>query len=279
MKMRNARNWTWMAGLLLALLATTGVPRIASAQTAATIEAGDVLKISVYGNADLTTTTRVLPNGTITFPLVGQVKVGGLAPVDAEKRIADRLRGGGYMTNAAVSIFVQERSAKPINSVTILGQVGRSGTYSLDQQTAGSVTSLITLLAQAGGVSDRAADHCFLIRKTGAQTSKVNVDLVNLLRNGDVKADVQLIDGDVVLVPETDVFYIYGEVQRPGRYRLERDMTVMQAVAVASGITARGNVKGIVLNRPEAGRMKSSDTDLGDRLQPNDVVYVKTAVF
>lgn len=279
MKMRNARYWTWMAGLVLALLATTGVPRIASAQTAATIEAGDVLKISVYGNADLTTTTRVLPNGTITFPLVGQVKVGGLAPVDAEKRIADRLRGGGYMTNAAVSIFVQERSAKPINSVTILGQVGRSGTYSLDQETPGSVTSLITLLAQAGGVSDRAADHCFLIRKTGAQTSKVNVDLVNLLRNGDVKADVQLIDGDVVLVPETDVFYIYGEVQRPGRYRLERDMTVMQAVAVASGITARGNVKGIVLNRPQGGRMNSSDTGLGDRLQPNDVVYVKTAVF
>ncbi len=279
MNMRNARSWTWVAGLLLALLATLGVPRVASAQTAATIEAGDVLKISVYGNADLTTTTRVLPNGTITFPLVGQVKVGGLAPVDAEKRIAERLRGGGYMTNAAVSIFVQERSSKPINSVTILGQVGRSGTYSLDQESAGSVTSLITLLAQAGGVTDRAADHCFLIRKTGAQTNKVNVDLMNLLHNGDVKADVPLIHGDVVLVPETDVFYIYGEVQRPGRYRLERDMTVMQAVSVASGITARGNVKGIVLNRPQAGRMSSSDTDLGARLQPNDVVYVKTAVF
>jgi polysaccharide biosynthesis/export protein len=276
---RRKGRWTWAAGLTLALLAVMGAPREAAAQTAATIEAGDVLRISVYGNPDLTTVTRVLPNGTVTFPLIGQVKVGGQAPVDAERRIADRLRGGGFVSNAAVSIFVQERSAKPLNSVTILGQVGRSGTYSLDQETPGSVTSLIALLAQAGGVADRAADHCFLIRKVGDQTTKINVDLVSLLRHGDVKADVPLINGDIVLVPETDVFYIYGEVQRPGRYRLERDMTVMQALSVASGITPRGNVKGIVLNRPQAGRVQAKDSDLGDRLQPNDVVYVKTAVF
>ena len=166
-----------------------------------------------------------------------------------------------------------------MNSVTLLGQVGRSGTYSLDQESADSVTSLIALLAQAGGVSDRAADHCYLILKEGGQTRKSTVDLENLLRYGDVKADVPLMNGDIVLVPETDVFYIYGEVQRPGRYRLERDMTVMQAVSVASGTTARGNLKGIVLSRPQAGRMVPKDSFLEDKLLPNDVVFVKTAVF
>lgn len=275
---RNDTMWVWTLGLALTLFAALGA-RDAYAQASATIEPGDVLKISVYGNPDLTTVTRVLPNGTVTFPLIGQVKVGGQAPVDAERRIADRLSNGGFVRNAAVSIFVQERSTKPMSSVTLLGQVLRSGTYSLDQESPESVTTLIALLAQAGGVTDRAADHCYLIRKEGGQARRINVDLANLLRYGDVKADVPLINGDIVLVPETDVFYIYGEVQRPGRYRLERDMTVMHAVSVASGITPRGNLKGIVLSRPQTGRMVAKDSFLEDKLLPNDVVFVKTAVF
>jgi polysaccharide export outer membrane protein len=86
-------------------------------------------------------------------------------------------------------------------------------------------------------------------------------------------------NGDIVLVPQMDVFYIYGEVQKPGRYKLERDMTVMQGLSVASGLTPRGSVKGIMLNRPAGATMTSIGTNLEDRLQPNDVLYVKTAVF
>ena len=63
-------------------------------------------------------------------------------------------------------------------------------------------------------------------------------------------------NGDVVLVPEMDVFYIYGEVQHPGRYQLERDMTVMQGLSVAGGLTARGSVKGIELNRQVGSEIK-----------------------
>lgn len=279
MTTRTSKSSAWVIGLMLMLAALVIAPRDAAAQTSATIVPGDVLKISVYGNPDLTTVTRVLPNGTVTFPLIGQVKVGGQAPIDAERRIAERLSNGGFVKNAAVSIFVQESSTKPVSSVTLLGQVGRSGTYSLDQESPTAVTSLITLLAQAGGVTDRAADHCYLIRSENGQVRKTTVDLENLLRYGDVKSDVVLKNGDTVLVPETDVFYIYGEVQRPGRYRLERNMTVMQAVSVASGITARGNLKGISLSRPQSGRMVAKDSFLEDTLQPNDVVYVKTAVF
>lgn len=277
--MRISRTWVWMAGLWLAMAVLSLAPRDSAAQTSATIVPGDVLRIAVYGNPDLTTVTRVLPNGTVTFPLIGQVKVGGQAPIDAERRIAERLSNGGFVRNAAVSIFVQESSTKPVNSVTLLGQVGRSGTYSLDQESPQAVTSLITLLAQAGGVTDRAADHCYLIRSENGQVKKTTVDLESLLRYGDVKSDVVLKNGDTVLVPETDVFYIYGEVQKPGRYRLERDMTVMQAVSVASGITTRGNLKGIAVSRPQSGRMAARDSFLEDKLQPNDVVYVKSAVF
>lgn len=291
--------------LLIVLLAVTGVTRITYAQTtapavravtptvtqtpavmpaapqslSATLTPGDVLRISVYGNEDLTTVTRILPDGSITFPLIGQVFVGGLSPSVAEQRIAGKLRGGGFVRNAAVSIFVQERSAVPISSVTLLGQVVHSGTYSLDPESVDGVTTLIALLAKAGGTTETAADYCYLIRNENGVSKRLRVDLADLVRNGNIKANVPLANGDIVLVPQMDVFYIYGEVQRPGRYKLERDMTVMQGLSVASGMTPRGNVRGIVLNRQDGASIKSTDASLEARMQPNDVVYVKTAVF
>lgn len=265
--------------MLVVLLAAAGVARTASAQTSATLAPGDVLKITVYGNPDLTTVTRILPNGTISFPLIGEVSVGGRSPVDAERNIANKLSGGGLVDNAAVSIFVQERSAVVSSSVTLLGQVGRSGTYSLDPESPEGVTNVIDLLAKAGGPTEKAADYCYLIRNENGQAKRLRVDLAELLRNGDIKANVPLSKGDIVLVPDMDVFYIYGEVQRPGRYRLERDMTIMQGLSVASGMTPRGNTKGIVLNRRDGAKVKSLNSDLDDHMQPNDVVYVRTAVF
>jgi len=266
--------------LLVAAVALAGASQFASAQTtSATIAPGDVLKISVYGNPDLTTVTRVMPNGTITFPLIGQVTVGQRTPAQAESSIADRLMRGGYVRNAAVSVFVQERSPVSVTSVTLLGQVVRSGTYTLDPESPEAVSNLVTLLAKAGGTTENAANYCYLIRDENGVAKKTRVDLIDLLRNGNVQANLQLRNGDIVLVPEMDVFYIYGEVQKPGRYKLERDMTVMQGLSVASGMTPRGSVRGIVLNRLAGNAMTSLDTKLEDRLQPNDVLYVKTAVF
>jgi polysaccharide export outer membrane protein len=267
---------TWLVAAC-ALLATA---QLASAQaTSATIAPGDVLKISVYGNPDLATVTRVMPNGTITFPLIGQVTVGQRTPAQAEATIADRLIRGGYVRNAAVSVFVQERSPVATTSVTLLGHVVRSGSYTLDPESPEAVSNLVTLLAKAGGTTENAANYCYLIRDENGVPKKTRVDLVDLLRNGNVQANLQLRNGDIVLVPEMDVFYIYGEVQKPGRYKLERDMTVMQGLSVASGMTPRGSVRGIVLNRLAGSAMTSMDTRLEDRLQPNDVLYVKTAVF
>jgi polysaccharide export outer membrane protein len=268
-------NRGYLHFLIAGLLVIAGA-QLSIAQTSSVLAPGDVVRISVYGNPDLTTVTRVAPDGTISFPLIGKIAVGGISVFDAEQNLAAKLRQGGFVTNAAVTIFVQERSAALTTSVTLLGQVAHSGTYSLDQESAEGVSNLIELLARAGGGTEKAADYCFLIRKENGQPRKRRIDLVDLLRNGNIEANITLNDGDIVLVPEMEVFYIYGEVQRPGRYRLERDMTVMQALAVASGMTPRGNAKGIELNRQGNGELKS---DLDDRLQNNDVVYVRTAVF
>lgn len=280
--MRTGTTWPRLVQVLLLAWVSLGLAsQVAHAQPSgvAVLQPDDVLKISVYGNPDLATTTRVLQNGTITFPLIGVVPVGGVTPAEAESRIADRLNRGGFVRNAAVSVFVDQRSAVMTRSATLLGQVGHSGQYSIDPSTPDGVTTLVALLAKAGGPTDKAADYCYLIRKENGQPKRTRVDLIDLLQNGNVKADMTLNNGDVVLVPQMDVFYIYGEVQKPGQYKLERDMTIMQGVSVASGLTARGNVKGIVLNRKENGVIASRSSELTDRLQPNDVVYVKTAVF
>jgi polysaccharide biosynthesis/export protein len=267
--------------VMVVLLAMAGATRPASAQqsSSSTLSPGDLVKISVYGNPDLTTLTRVLPNGTITFPLIGVVAVGGFSQAHAEEIIAGKLRDGGFVKNAAVTMFVQERSEVPTSSVTVLGQVLHSGTYSLDPETAGSVSTLVSLLAKAGGTTDKAADHCFLVRKENGQPKRQRIDLLDLIGNGNIKADFALMNNDVVLVPEMDVFYIYGEVQHPGRYQLDRDMTVMQGLSVASGLTPRGSIKGIELNRHVGTEIKTFRSNLDDRMQPNDVVYVKTSVF
>ena len=139
------------AALIMVLLAIGGATRPADAQTSATLASGDLLKISVYGNPDLTTLTRVLPNGTITFPLIGVVPVGGFSQSHAEEAIAAKLRDGGFVKNAAVTIFVQERSEVPNSTVTLLGQVLHSGTYTLDPPAlASSCTRVLTLPAVSG---------------------------------------------------------------------------------------------------------------------------------
>ena len=280
--MRIRTTWRRFVEILLFTWVAIGLATpVAQAQQSAgaTIQPDDVLKISVYGNPDLATTTRVMQNGTITFPLIGVVPVGGVTPAEAESRIADRLNRGGFVRNAAVSVFVDQRSAVMTRSATLLGQVGHSGQYSIDPSMPDGVTSLVALLAKAGGPTEKAADYCYLIRKENGQPKRTRVDLIDLLQNGNVKADMGLNNGDIVLVPQMDVFYIYGEVQKPGQYKLERDMTIMQGLSVASGMTPRGNIKGIVLNRQENGIIASRPSELNDRLQPNDVVYVKTAVF
>jgi len=83
----------------------------------------------------------------------------------------------------------------------------------------------------------------------------------------------------VVFVPRMDVFYVYGEVHNPGRFRLERDMTVMQAIAVSGGLTPRAKEKDLTLKRRVADKIESHEVQLTEVLKPDDVLYVSEALF
>lgn len=242
---------------------------------------GDVVRIAVYGQPDLTTVARIAESGKISFPLIGEVKIGGLSTADAERAIEKLLVNRGYVKQAQVNIFIEQRHQTLTNSVTILGQVARPGKYPLQEVSGEGVQTLIDLLAMAGGANVNAADHLFLIEaEDSGKSKKVNIDLISLMRGGELqKYNLTLGGGDIVLVPEMDVFYIYGQVNRPGRYRLERNMTIMQALSVGGGVTDRGSETSILLNRRDEAGVKSISVDLTDELHVDDVIYVKESFF
>ncbi len=276
--MRKARAANILIMLFFVLSAPAGP--LARAGDATLLGAGDVVKISVYGQPDLATTTRIAESNKITFPLIGDVAIGGLSTANAEEKISYLLTSGGFVKNAQVNIFVEQRLQTLANTVTILGQVARPGKYPLQTGTVEGVENLIDLLAAAGGTNDSAADYLVMIKKNGKKETKTRVDLIALLQEGSVdKFNYTLEGGDVVFVPEMDVFYVYGQVQRPGRYRLERNMTVMQALSVGGGITDRGSEKGIQIKRRVKDSTATIDAKPTDQLVKDDVIYVKESLF
>ena len=256
----------WCMATLLALGA--GFASAADVQ----LGAGDVLKISVYGNPDLALETRVSEAGEITFPLVGNVVLGGLSVSAAEKKLGGLLESGGFLRKAQVNIIVTQLQSQ---QVSVLGQVNRPGRYPIEGK-----RSLMDMLAMAGGVSQDGGDAVSLIRKRNGKTTREIIDIVDMVRSADLNRDLDVAGNDVIFVERAPRFYIYGEVQRPGAFRLERSMTVLQALSVGGGLTQRGTERGIrIKRRDEAGKLEIINAKHDDLLQVDDMVYVQESLF
>ncbi len=237
------------------------------------LAAGDVIRISVYQSADLTLEARLTEAGTISYPLLGTVALVGLTVSEAEKRIADGLRTGNFVKQPQVSIAVQQVRG---NQVSVLGQVGKPGRYPLE---TGNV-QLTDMIATAGGVLGTGADQAVIVGTRNGQPYRVEVDLPSVFGPGRRANDVTLQNGDVVWVDRAPMIYMYGEVQKPGSLRLERGMTVMQALAASGGLTQRGTERGLRVHRRDAeGKVRVIEPAMTDRLQPEDIVYIRESVF
>ncbi|MGK5079742.1 polysaccharide export protein EpsE [Janthinobacterium sp. HLX7-2] len=234
--------------------------------------AGDVLKISVYGSPDLALETRISETGEITFPLVGNVAMGGLSVSAAEKKLGGLLEGGGFLRKAQVNIIVTSLQSQ---QVSVLGQVNRPGRYPLEGK-----RSVMDILAMAGGIAGDGSETVNLIRKRNGQSTKEEIDIVAMVRDANLNRDFDLAGNDVIYVERAPRFYIYGEVQRPGAFRLERSMTVLQALSVGGGLTARGTERAMRIKRRDAdGKIEVITAKHDDLLQVDDVVYVQESLF
>lgn len=234
---------------------------------------GDVVRITVFQNPDLTTEARVSEAGTLTFPLIGSVRVGGQSVSAAEKTIATRLREGGFVLKPHVNMLpIQMRG----NQVVVLGQVERPGRYPLET----ADQRLADLVAAAGGIAEDGSGRVVLSGVRDGRQTRIEVDLASIFEDNGHERNVPLVGGDMIYVERAPVFYIYGQVQRPGVFRLENDMSVIQALATGGGLTARGTMRGLrVHRRDEAGKLQIIEPGLDDLLQPNDVVHIRESLF
>ncbi len=237
------------------------------------LAAGDTIRISVYQSADLTLETRLTEAGTISYPLLGSVALAGLTVSEAEKRIADGLRTGNFVKQPQVSVAVQQVRG---NQVSVLGQVGRPGRYPLE---TGNV-QLTDMIATAGGVIPGGADQVVVVGTRNGQPYRAEIDLPSVFGAGRRANDLTLQNGDVIWVERAPMIYMYGEVQKPGSLRLERGMTVMQALAASGGLTQRGTERGLRVHRRDAeGKVRIIEPAMTDKLQPEDIVYIRESVF
>ena len=321
--------------------------------------AGDSIRVLVFQNPELTTDTRVAESGTISFPLVGEINVGGKTIREAEQLIAQSLISGGFVQQPQVNIVLVQVLG---NRVAVLGLVNRPGRYPLETFN----THISEIIATAGGVAPNGGNgYVFITGERNGQPYKYEVDIASLflndkkeldvlVRNGDVlyvvpgnsisvlgqvnrpgriplesfqmkltdalalaagisvsgsdsvvltgvrdgqpfKKEVNLADhylanaqnpdeivqaGDQIYVHRAPVYYIYGEAQRPGSYRVERNMTVIQALAQGGGPTVRGTQRSIKLyRRNQNGEVVQSTPALTDAIKPDDVLYVRESLF
>ena len=235
--------------------------------------AGDAIRIQVFQNPDLTIETRVSENGSITYPLIGAVELGGLSIAVAERKIADALLAGGFIQNPQVNIvLIQIRG----NQVSVLGQVNRPGRFPLETAN----TRLSDMLANAGGATVGGDDIAIVVGVRNGKQFRKQIDIPSIFLDDKLQDNIVLQGGDSIYVHRAAVFYIYGEAQRPGAFRVERDMTVMQALAQGGGPTIRGSEKRLRLHRKAAdGIIKVLEPELTDPVLPNDVIYVKESIF
>ncbi|GGY74355.1 hypothetical protein GCM10011613_19690 [Cellvibrio zantedeschiae] len=259
-----------ISGLAIMLVVTP----FAQAQSNYSMGAGDEVRMTVYGQPELTTEGQINTDGTLDVPLIGVVKVAGRSSGDAAKLIAERYQSGNFLKSAQVNLLVTKYRSQV---VSILGKVNRPGMLVLE----GS-TSLTQAIAWAGGISDAGNERVILIRTdaNGRQERREYNLQKQLESEASSNSVVWLQNGDTLYIPNADRFYVSGEVRTPGMYPLDRPLNVMQAIGVAGGPTARASDRSAKLYRKQAdGSVKELKAKPDDKVLDGDVMVVQESLF
>lgn len=276
--MRDMLKWVMVALMALSGAVTHAqTPAPASAQVSKdyALGPGDVIRITVYQNQDLTLETRINDDGTISYPLLGSVKLSGRTVIDAEKTLASGLKEGNFVKQPQVSILLVTAAA---NQVSVLGMVNKPGRYPV----IASNNKLSEIMGMAGGIIPGSGSDIVVVSGTrDGQPFRKEIDFTKVFASVGSEPDFELRNGDTVWVDRAPQVYMYGEVQRPGAQVLLRGTTVLQALANAGGLTLRGTQRGIKVHRRDeaTGQVTVIEPGLNDQLKPNDIIYVKESLF
>jgi polysaccharide biosynthesis/export protein len=247
----------------------------ASHQPILVLGPGDEVSLHVFGQPSMDTTTYIADDGTLQIPLAGPVHIGGLSPSAAGHAVEAALIKGQFLVNPHVTFtIVKSRSQE----VSVLGQVHEPGVFPI-----ASNTTLLELLAQAGGETEEGADTVYILRAgSDGAMHRLSVNLQELSESGSAPeaAEITMQGGDQVYVPRGAEVFVMGEVRQPGKFKLEAGMTVLEVVAHAGGVTNMGSTHRIVIRRegPD-GKYHQISANLTDKVQPNDVINVRERIF
>jgi polysaccharide export outer membrane protein len=248
---------------------------------------GDTLEINVYGNDDLSRIPTVQTNGAILYPLLGEVQVAGLTVAEIQRKMTSLLEKD-YLVNPQVEVKVREYNSQ---FVSVVGEVNSPGRKPLRGR-----TRLIDVLVDAGGFTPRASGEVVITRVDGTFAGGERTITIRLSGGGAaptaqdaVNLELPLRNGDIISAPPKFYVTVDGEVNRPGRYPIEGNLTVTGALSLAGGRTRFG-ADDVQLRRidPETGKTTIIKVDLGKVrkgkkpdpvLIPNDVISVPRRFF
>lgn len=174
----------------------TAIQQIESKKSDYTISNADLINVSVLGEKDMDRQVRVSQSGTITYPLIGSVKVGGLSTSQAEAEIATKLND--YLRGAQVTVFIKEYGNK---KVFVFGHVNKPGAIEIPTETK---LTVLEAISQAGGFSPLAApDRTRVVRLLNGVSQSFTIEVSAITKRGEKEKDIPLEPNDIVFIPES----------------------------------------------------------------------------
>lgn len=231
---------------------------------------GDRMNVQLYGGTqNRIHRLTVSRDGTISFPELGPIEVGGISFNDARERIEERVEQ--QMIGVRANVSMGETRAI---QVLVTGEARRQGSY-----TVSGMATMITALFASGGVNEIGSLRDIQLRRRGAVISRL--DLYDLLLRGDTSNDSNLLPGDVIFIPPVgSTVAVDGEVKRPAIYELRGETSVADVVRIAGGLTPEADANRASLTRIDEGRRVVVDVDLdpstgaGQRVGNGDVLRI-----
>jgi polysaccharide export outer membrane protein len=266
----------------LGVVAALAAAASADARQGYQVGQGDILKIAVWSQPELSGEFTVDVAGGITMPLIGMVKAEGQTLAQVEEAIRAKL-ADGYLINPQVTIGVAEFKSQ---RVFVVGEVRTPGVVPL----SGALT-LVEALTRVGSLTEFAGGDLVVIRPpdgkdvtgpvlAGDPGAKeiLRLDIQQLQSRGPT-SNIDLRDGDTVVVPRAETIFVNGQVNAPGRYTYERDMTILMAISKANGINELGSTRRIKIIRIVDGKRTELKAAQGDKVLPGDTVFVGNRWF
>ncbi len=219
---------------------------------------GDIVSVTVFGEPDISVGSMRVPlSGIYNYPLIGELKLTDETTATLAKELESRLRAG-FLSDPKVSVnIVQYRP------VIITGSVDSAGTINYQE---GMTVRILSALAQVA-------------------TNSIDMDSIEIQRGSSTfnpeNLDSIILPGDIVsynlVNNKGDYYYIYGEVNRSGKYEFEDGLTIEQAIIVAGGYTPFASKRNIRVRH--SGAEDTIKTKLHELVEAGDVITIKKRWF